>query len=383
MDHNQQGTAQGRGRRGHFQRGRRGPDRRGPGGQEQRPSQPSESQPTRGEHADVEQIMRDIRARIAQRHGIDLSAPQIRELAARRLDAILDPRNVSPSLLEQLRNAAGDRQATNILSAKAEPAYSFEDTTLYETHRGLLRTVRKLLNPILRLFFNPNPIVHALNAQARLNVEPAARESEREQRQAEWNALHYELLRRVVTESAKLSIELQALTLRVESLSARVDFTDRRVRTLEAAPAPRHGGRPPQEPQSAPVQTASVTSEPRVDSPPVTSASEPSSLDGQRKRRRRRRGRRSGGSFGEGSQAQAEASGSGDVGADQFDDAADDVPDEGASDASPLVVSQDTAATGTNTPSQASSQSTEQSPASPTASQPAPADGTGSPESAS
>ena len=43
-----------------------------------------------GDHVDVEQIMRDIRARIAQRHGIELTGQQIQELAARRLEA--DPR---------------------------------------------------------------------------------------------------------------------------------------------------------------------------------------------------------------------------------------------------------------------------------------------------
>ena len=60
----------------------------------------------RGDHVDVERTMRDIRARIAQRHGIDLTAQQVQELAARRLEAVLDPRNVNPSLLEELQKAA-------------------------------------------------------------------------------------------------------------------------------------------------------------------------------------------------------------------------------------------------------------------------------------
>ena len=54
--------------------------------------------------------MRDIRARISQRSGIDLSNQQIQELAARRLEAILDPRALKPGLLDQLRRGAGDRQ---------------------------------------------------------------------------------------------------------------------------------------------------------------------------------------------------------------------------------------------------------------------------------
>src|SRR6185436_18127905 len=91
IDHNQ-------GRRGHFHRGRRGPDRRGP---ERRQGPPPE-QAARGERSDrvdVEQIMRDIRSRIAQRTGVDLSNQQIQELAARRLEAILDPRGLKPELL--------------------------------------------------------------------------------------------------------------------------------------------------------------------------------------------------------------------------------------------------------------------------------------------
>jgi hypothetical protein len=94
MDHNQ-------GRRGHFHRGRRGPDRRGP---ERRQGPPTDqgNRPERTDRLDVEQVMREIRARIAQRSGIDLSNQQIQELAARRLEAILDPRGLKPELLDQL-----------------------------------------------------------------------------------------------------------------------------------------------------------------------------------------------------------------------------------------------------------------------------------------
>ena len=45
----------------------------------------------------------------------------------------------------------------------------FEDTTLYETHRGLLRFMRKLFHPLLKMMFNPNPIVHVLHMQGQIN----------------------------------------------------------------------------------------------------------------------------------------------------------------------------------------------------------------------
>ena len=86
--------------RRHFHRGRRGPDRRG---FERRPPQPQAQEHTGRDHVDVEQIMRDIRARIAQRPGIELSTPQIQDLAARRLESILDPRAIKPALLDEMR----------------------------------------------------------------------------------------------------------------------------------------------------------------------------------------------------------------------------------------------------------------------------------------
>jgi hypothetical protein len=320
MEQNQQGPN--RPRRGHFHRGRRGPDRRGGQNHEPRAAQPTEPQAGRTEHVDVEQIMRDIRARIAQRHGIDLSAAQIRELAARRLEAILDPRNFSPTLLEQLRAAAGDTRTSVPTTPPSAPPYTFEDSTLYESSRGLLTAVRRVLNPVLKLFFNPNPLIQALHTQVKINAELASRERERDQRQAEWNALHYELLKRVVTESSKLSLEVEALSLRVEALGGRVDFADRRVRVLEAQPVrpTRAVHDPVTTSPAAPARGVALPEETTIQQPP----SEHTSPDGPRRRRRRRRGRRSGGPLGEGpypsTQTPQEGGGGDDLEADEAED---------------------------------------------------------------
>jgi len=296
-DHNPQGR-----RGGHFHnRGRRGPDRRGP---ERRLPPPADqtNRSERGDRVDVEQIMRDIRARISQRSGIDLSNQQIQELAARRLEAILDPRALKPGLLDQLRRSAGERQ-TPPASPQAPPAL-FEEVNLYDSPNGLLRFFRRILNPILRLFFNPTPVAHALALQGRVNAEAAARDAEHDRRQAEWNALHYEILQRLVTETARVSLEAQSLSLRVESLSAKVDFSDRRVRSFEGTPvrAPRA-----QEAVSAPQSAAAAAS---ADATVAETAATPAEGqqgvpgDAPRRRRRRRRGRR-----GTGPAAPAEASG--------------------------------------------------------------------------
>ena len=278
VDQNQQS------RRPHYHRGRRGSDRRG---SDRRTTQSQEPAARSADQVDVEQIMRDIRSRIAQRHGIELSTQQIQELAARRLEAILDPRTINPSLMQQLRRGAGS--APDVPAATPDAGYAFEETTLYESHRGLLRFFRKLLNPILKLFFNPNPLVHALHTQSRINREAAAREAERERTQTEWNALHYEIVQRLVTEVSRLSVEVQSLTLRVEALTARVDYNDRKVRALDTAtppPAPRPPARNiEQAVAAAPASTAEAASG-------DASSADAGQADGSRRRRRRRRGRR-------------------------------------------------------------------------------------------
>jgi hypothetical protein len=277
MDHNQ-------GRRGHFHRGRRGPDRRGP---ERRQGSPPEqgNRPERVDRVDVEQVMREIRTRISQRSGIELSNQQIQELAARRLDAILDPRGLSPELLEQLRRSAGERTVpVDVAPPATAPAYPFDETTLYDSPNALLRFFRRLLNPLLRLMFNPTPIAHALAVQSRLNAEIAAREAERDRRQAEWNALHFEILQRLALEVSRGSLEAQSLALRVESLATKVDFNERRVRTMEGAQV-----------RSRPTETAQApqaATSPPAEAPPPSPQGPAPSGEAPRRRRRRRRGRR-------------------------------------------------------------------------------------------
>jgi hypothetical protein len=288
MDQNQER------RRGHFHRGRRGPDRRGI----ERRTPPQQVQGGR-DQVDVEQIMRDIRARIAQRQGIDLSNQQIQDLAARRLESILDPRAIKPSLLEGLRRSAGAVTATAAPKPSSEPVYTFDHTTIYDSPRAVLRFIRQLLNPLLKLFFNPNPLIRALHLQGRLNVEAAEREAERDRRQTEWNALHYEILQRVVTDVSRVSLELQALSMRIESLNARIDFNDRRVRSMEGAA---------QSGRAAARSMDTVAAQP-ASSEPITPAegTEAPAMESVRRRRRRRRGRRGGIPQGEASAPAASA----------------------------------------------------------------------------
>ena len=305
MDHNQ-------GRRGHFHRGRRGPDRRGPERRDRPAPDAQQNQQNRPERndrgVDVEQIMRDIRSRIAQRSGVELSNQQIQELAARRLEAVLDPRGLNPALLEQLRRSAGERPSGADTAVKTPDTHPFDEASLYDSPNGLLRFLRRLLNPILRLFMNPTPIAHSLALQSRFNAELASRDAERDRRQAEWNALHYQILQRLVMEVSRVSIEAQSQAMRVESLAGKVDFNERRVRSMEGAQPQVRAPRPQEAVQ--PAQAAVPTVE-GGGQPSPTPPSEGASGEQQqpRRRRRRRRGRRSSGGMGAPADAAAGAAG--------------------------------------------------------------------------
>ena len=188
----------------------------------------------RSESVDVEQIMKQIRTRILEKRGADYTEDQIRELASVRLEKFLDSKNLRSDLLEQFRKS---RPAVNVDPPKIEAPYAFDDQTLFASHRAPLRLMRKLLMPVLKLFFNPNVLNQILHTQAQFNVDLLKRESRRkiefDRSRAEWNSLYYEVLHNLVLETTRMGIEVQNLRMRVESLSSRLDFSERRVRALE------------------------------------------------------------------------------------------------------------------------------------------------------
>lgn len=217
----------------------------------------------KSDNVDVEQIMRQVRARIREKRGVDYTEDEIKELASVKLERFLDPKGIRSDLLEQYRK----RRETTTTARN----YAFEDSTLYESSRPLLRFIRKLLNPILKLFFNPNPMIEALHIQSKLNDNYNQAES-----------LYYELIHNLVLETTRLSIEVKNLKMRVESMSSRLDFDERRARALEGVVVYRPGSvtplQPPADSGGAPGQGAQ--------------ASSPSDPADRRNRRRRRRGRR-------------------------------------------------------------------------------------------
>jgi hypothetical protein len=252
----------------------------------------------RSDSVNVEHIMEQIRARIREKRGVDYTEEQIRELAAVKLEKFLDPRGVRSDLLDQFRKAMPAYEPPVL------PNYSFESDTLFESHRGIIRFFRKLFHPLLKLFlFNPNPLIRALNIQAQLNTMYAEREAQRESARRAMDQLYYELIHNLVLELTRTGIEVKNLKMRVESLSSRLEFNERRARALESAVVykPSEEERPSRPSPPAAVaspQAVSSTPQPQTPSPqpPHTPGGAPPEGPGQRsRRRRRRRGRRGGG----------------------------------------------------------------------------------------
>ena len=211
----------------------------------------------RSDSVNVEEIMRQIRARVREKRGADYTEQEIRELAAARLEKFLDPTKVRSDLLEAYRQLQRQQMSPNI---------ELDEETLFGSPRPWVRRLRRWLRPVLKLFLNPVPLMRA----SRVN-EAMVRHAE----------LFYELVHNLVIETTRLGIEVKTLKMRVESLSSRLDFDERRARALEGVV--QFPPQPPPAPEAAP---AARKEEEEAEADAGTSRS---------RRRRRRRGRRGGG----------------------------------------------------------------------------------------
>jgi hypothetical protein len=255
----------------------------------------------RSDSVDVEQIMRQIRARIREKRGADYTEAELQQLATVKLERFLDPRGLRSDLVEQFRR---HRTLTPEL-----PKYEFDDSTLYQTHRAALRSIRQLFRPLVKLFINPNSVSHALTLQSRMNDDFHKRIRQRE----ESDPLFYEVIHNLVVEITRLGIEVQNLKMRVESLSSRLDFDERRARSLEnvvqykrpagpSGPSGPPGSRGPSGPTGSPGPagptgpSGSPAHGPSAGPGGAGIAAAPGSTGapGERHRRRRRRRRRPG-----------------------------------------------------------------------------------------
>ena len=256
----------------------------------------------RSDSVDVEQIMRQIRARIRDKRGVDYTEEQIRELASAKLERFLDPAGVRSGLLAHFRSGEQSPQL-----------YIFEDSTLFDSDKPIVRFIRRLLRPVLKLFFSTNVLTDVLHKQAALN---------------QFLPLYYELLHNLVLETTRSNIELRNLKMRLESVQSRLEFNERRARALEAVVQYRTEPQGRDHRRDARVETHRQHPAPRPQVPasvaaqgPVVPAAEPGTepqggvdpLTGgdslRTRRRRRRRGRRGQGLAGEAGTATSAAAG--------------------------------------------------------------------------
>ena len=244
----------------------------------------------RSDAVDVEQIMEQIRARVREKRGADYTEEQIRELANVKLDRFLDPKNVRSDLLEHYRQ---HKQQERFEAADAREPVAvppFEPDHVYRSSRGgvgrVLRAIRRMLRPVMKLFINPGPMLESVRAlsehadsTSRTLALNEGRNRARDRARAELDVLTYEVLNNLVVEMTRLAIDLKNHKMRVESVAARLDFDERRSRALEEIVQYR--------PPAAAGATAAAADD----------AAAPASGDGgdggaDKRRRRRRRGRR-------------------------------------------------------------------------------------------
>ena len=161
----------------------------------------------KGSDIDVEAIMANIRKKIEEKRKGLYTEEEVREIAEMRLDAILDSNEFSSDFVAAFR--ARDEQWN----------YTFTPETIYASSRtgggGLIRSLRGLLNPVLKLFFNPNPMISALS------------------RQSDLNRYYVLMLHNMTTEMTRLNLELTNLKARLRTIGVRVDFQTKREKTFE------------------------------------------------------------------------------------------------------------------------------------------------------
>jgi hypothetical protein len=172
----------------------------------------------RAEGVDVDRVRRTIQEEIERKKGELYADEELRALAEKGLAPVLQGGELRGELLEELR--ARDTRWN----------YSFGTETIYRSSRGavgsLLEWVRRVLRPVQKLFWNPNPMISALS------------------RQSDLNRYYAHILHNLVLELTRLNLDVQELRSRNLELAARVELLARREKTLESMVVYRDGEEP-------------------------------------------------------------------------------------------------------------------------------------------
>jgi len=183
----------------------------------------------KGTDIDVEAIMANIRRKIDEKRKGLYTEDEVREIAEMKLDAVLEASEFNSDFVAAFR--ARDEKWN----------YRFNPETIYASSHagggGLIRAARRFLNPVLKLFFNPNPIISALS------------------RQADLNRYYLLLLHNMAQELTRANLELTNLKARLRTLGIRVDFQGKREKTMEQVVLERDS-REPREPRPLPSRSS-------------------------------------------------------------------------------------------------------------------------------
>ena len=156
-------------------------------------------------------------------------------------------RQLRSELAEHRRPLERSVASAPVVPERPSPApFAFDEHTIYASSRKLVRLVRKSLNPVLKLFFNPTVVVFALTRQVEINaailqlprqqtdlVEHVTKQFERVIHREELDALNCEVLNNLVVEMTRLAVGLKNDKRHVESVARRLECYERRIRSLE------------------------------------------------------------------------------------------------------------------------------------------------------
>jgi hypothetical protein len=162
------------------------------------------------EGVDVERLLAEVQRRVAERRGVLYTEEELRYIAERPLEGVVQPHEVRADLLEEFRRRDGSWN------------YTFDASTLFRSSHGLpgrlIEAARRALRPIQKLFWNPNPMISALSRQSDLH--------------------------NLVLEVTRPSLEVRELRSRNLELEARLSALARREKTLEGMVVYREEGSP-------------------------------------------------------------------------------------------------------------------------------------------
>ena len=166
---------------------------------------------------DVARLLADVHNRIEERRKAGLyTEEELRFIAERALEGVLTGRDLRADLVDEFR------------ARDAQWNFAFDEETLYRSSRGLLgralEASRRLLRPVQKLFWNPNPLIAALS------------------RQSDLNRFSVHLLHNLVLELSRLNLEVQELRNRNLQMAGRLESLVSREKTLEGMVAYRDEG---------------------------------------------------------------------------------------------------------------------------------------------